>query len=186
MRRCACPLATKCHAIRLGVIRREINCGPDRGSDLVNWADTGATQCLDSSRPEPRDRADLDFAEEGVLVGEVSVEGSDPETGSPCDGIAVYALGSSACEEIERCGKQPVSSVFDWRSWHPETLSDLSISFISSMIFQESGHIVFVFIYGTLCGGHVYSFKMYAFDLARSRSFAKMWPLFQALQGKIK
>jgi hypothetical protein len=25
---------------------------------------------------------------------------------------------------------------------------------------------------------------MYAFDLARSRNFAKMWPLFQALQGK--
>ena len=48
---------------------------------------------------------------------------------------------------------------------------------------QESGHIVFVFIYGTLCGGHQYSFRMYAFDLTRSRNFAKIWPIFQAVQG---
>jgi len=55
--------------------------------------------------------------------------------------------------------------------------------FLADFVQGESGHIVFVFIYGTLCGGHVYSFKMYAFDLARSRNFAKMWPLFQVLQG---
>ena len=124
MRRSACALTPKGHAVRLGVARREINCSADRGSNLINWADTGATQCVDSSRTESRDRPNLDFAEEGVLVGEVGVEGPDPETGPPRDGIAVYALGSSAREEIESRGKQPVSSVFDWGSRPFSTLSD--------------------------------------------------------------
>lgn len=55
--------------------------------------------------------------------------------------------------------------------------------FLADFVQGESGHIVFVFVYGTLSGGHLYSLRMYAFDLTRSRNFAKVWPIFQALQG---
>ena len=47
----------------------------------------------------------------------------------------------------------------------------------------ESGHIIFVFVYGTFSGGFQYCLKMYAFDLSKSRTFNRIWPIFQAFQG---
>ncbi len=55
--------------------------------------------------------------------------------------------------------------------------------FLADFIQGTSGYIVFVFVYGASAGAHTYIFKMYAFDLARSRNFSRIWPLFQFLQG---
>ena len=54
-------------------------------------------------------------------------------------------------------------------------------SFLANFVRGESGHIVFVFVYATISAGYFYTFKMYAFDLIRSRNFAKIWPIFANL-----
>ena len=57
------------------------------------------------------------------------------------------------------------------------------MKFFPSIVQGESGYILFVSIYGLLNGGFHYVFKMYIFDISRSRNFVRTWPFVQAMQG---
>ena len=55
--------------------------------------------------------------------------------------------------------------------------------FLHLLVLGESGYLIYFFIYGVLNGGFHYVFKMYIYDISRSRNFIRTWPLIQSMQG---
>lgn len=82
----------------------------------------------DPGRAHAGEGAQLELPEQGVLVGEVVVEGADSDLGPFCDRVRIDALHAALGEEGEPGGEQSVPGVLELGSGHGLGLLDGSIS----------------------------------------------------------
>jgi hypothetical protein len=79
----------------------EVDGGRNRMSDLIRRLGSGLPERRDPHVTKPGQSPHFDFAEDGVFVGEMSVEGAYAKAGAPGDGVAVDALCAMAGKEAQ-------------------------------------------------------------------------------------
>jgi hypothetical protein len=73
----------------------------DGSANLIDRIAAGIADRMQPGLAEPIESSQLDFSEQGVFVSKMAVEGSDSQSSTTRNGIAVDPLGPTVSEEAQ-------------------------------------------------------------------------------------